>query len=95
MSSSSSASAGSGENRLDRRGEAEPVLMMPDDSPMLWLRPAASNVMIPGLESFPRGEVGNDLEEGADSRRVEGLLLWSSCRIPFRDVCGESVLEMW
>lgn len=39
VSSSSSASAGSGENRLDRRGEADPVLVMPegpsDESPVL------------------------------------------------------------
>lgn len=51
----SSASAGSGENRLDRRGEAEPVLPEPvlmmlgassDESPMLWLRLVTSDVFL-------------------------------------------------
>lgn len=94
MSSSSSASAGSGENRLDRRGEAEPVLTMPgatssNELPRLWLRTVTTGVIIPGLESFPREEGVRGLEEDADSRQGEGLC--SSSRIPFRDVYGKAM----
>lgn len=86
VSSSSSASAGSGENRLDRRGEADPVLVMPegtsDEFPVLWLRVTTEDCFL------REGGVGG--LEGAESRRREGgwdgwCLSFSS--MSFRETC--------
>lgn len=89
--SSSSASAGSGENRLDRRGEADPVLVIhevsSDESPVLWSRPTTD--VIPGEDCFPReGGVGG--LDCSDSRRREGGrdgLGSSFSRTSFRETC--------
>lgn len=73
VSSSSSASAGSGENRLDRRGEEEPVLVMlevsSDELLALLLR---SDIKVVPVENFFPREGGARSVGGAGSRQKDG-----------------------
>lgn len=102
VSSSSSARAGSGENRLDRRGEADPVLVMPvlslDDPPVSWSWWPSAAEAIPTKDSSRRREGGVDGSECPDSRRSEGSrdgLGSSFSRMPFRDTYKERCQDMW
>lgn len=88
-SSLSSASAGSGQNRLVRRGEAEPVLTMSKGTSggllRLWLRPRPITTDVSlELDFFLREDVFGNFGWGADSRRAGGLS--SSSSISFKDV---------